>query len=83
MKISPLQMNLHAKSRNGGTPSESAFLLKVFAPDGREILTTQLYLPGISDQIPDAIFDASLLTHGESPDPSGRRHISFDFIVEP
>jgi protocatechuate 3,4-dioxygenase beta subunit len=81
MKISPLQMNLHAKSRNGGTPSESAF--KVFAPDGREILTTQLYLPGISDQIPDAISDASLLTHGESPDPSGRRHISFDFIVEP
>lgn len=57
--------------------------VKVFAPDGGEILTTQLYLPGISDQIPDAIFDASLLARDESPDPSGRRHISFDFVVEP
>jgi protocatechuate 3,4-dioxygenase beta subunit len=57
--------------------------VKVFAPGGREILTTQLYLPGISDQIPDGFFDASLLAHDEPPDPSGRRQFSFDFVVEP
>jgi len=55
--------------------------VKVFANDGREILTTQLYLTGISDQIADAIFDAALLAQDEAPDADGHRHVSFNFVV--
>jgi protocatechuate 3,4-dioxygenase beta subunit len=55
--------------------------IKIFAPDGRELLTTQLYLRGISDQISDGFFDAALLASDEAPDSSGRRHVSFDFVV--
>lgn len=57
--------------------------VKIFASDGRELLTTQLYLRGISDQIPDGIFDPALLANDETPEPDGLRHISFDFVVEP
>jgi len=55
--------------------------VKIFASDGRELLTTQLYLAGISEQIPDSLFNAALLARDEEPDPTGRRHISFDFVV--
>jgi protocatechuate 3,4-dioxygenase beta subunit len=55
--------------------------VKVFAPDGQEMLTTQIYFPGISDQIPDEIFRPDLLAQDLGPDASGRRHVAFDFVV--
>jgi len=55
--------------------------VKVFAPDGREVLTTQIYLPGISDQVPDGIFSPELLARDLPSDVNGRRHVAFDFIV--
>ncbi len=55
--------------------------VKVFAPNGREVLTTQVYFPGISDQIPDGVFRPDLLARDLPPDESGRRHIAFDFVV--
>jgi protocatechuate 3,4-dioxygenase beta subunit len=57
--------------------------VKILTPDGRELLTTQLYLRGVSDQIPDGFFDAALLADDEAPGPDGRRHVSFDFVVDP
>jgi protocatechuate 3,4-dioxygenase beta subunit len=55
--------------------------IKVFAPDGRELLTSQIYLPGLSDQIPDGIFSEELLATDLPPDAEGRRQIEFDIIV--
>jgi virginiamycin B lyase len=55
--------------------------VKVFAPDGQELLTSQIYIRGISDQIPDSIFRSDLLAQDLEPDATGRRHIGFDFIV--
>ncbi|HKZ54625.1 MAG TPA: hypothetical protein VJ123_04025 [Anaerolineales bacterium] len=55
--------------------------VKIFDPAGRELLTTQLYLPGLSELVPDSIFDPALLTSELPPESDGRRHVSFDFIV--
>lgn len=55
--------------------------VKVFAPDGQEVLTTQIYFSGVSDQVPDAIFRTDLLAQDLEPDAGGRRHIAFDFVV--
>jgi protocatechuate 3,4-dioxygenase beta subunit len=55
--------------------------VKIFAPDGREVLTTQIYFSGVSDQIPDGIFRPDLLARDLGPDASGRRHVAFDFVV--
>jgi protocatechuate 3,4-dioxygenase beta subunit len=57
--------------------------VKIFGPDGEELLTTQLYLRGISDLTPDGFFDARLLASDEETEPDGRRHVSFDFVVQP
>ncbi len=62
----------------GRTPHMHVML---FAPDGAELLTTQLYLTGVSDQIPDGLFDSRLLVHDEPADSLGRRHVSFDFVL--
>jgi protocatechuate 3,4-dioxygenase beta subunit len=55
--------------------------VKVFATDGRELLTSQIYFPGISDQIPDGIFRPDLLAQNLEPDANGRQQMAFDFIV--
>jgi len=55
--------------------------VKIFDPAGRELLTTQLYLPGLSELVPDSIFDPALLATELPPESDGRRHVSFDFIV--
>lgn len=56
--------------------------VKVFGPDGSEWLTTQLYLAGISDQVPDGIYNAALLTRDLEPDAEGRKQVAFDFVVQ-
>ncbi|OGT27472.1 MAG: hypothetical protein A2Z17_02510 [Gammaproteobacteria bacterium RBG_16_66_13] len=55
--------------------------VKVFGPDGGELLTTQIYLRGVSEQIQDGIFNEGLLAEDLPPDADGRRRIAFDFIV--
>lgn len=55
--------------------------VKVFAPDGWEVLTTQIYFAGISDQIPDGIFRADLLARDIQPDANRRRQVAFDFVL--
>jgi protocatechuate 3,4-dioxygenase beta subunit len=55
--------------------------VKLFAPDGRELLTTQIYFSGISDQVPDGIFRSDLLARDLEPDANGQRRIAFDFVV--
>ena len=55
--------------------------VKVFLPDGTEALTSQIYFPGISDQIPDRIFRADLLAEELEPDAARQRHLGFDFVV--
>ncbi len=56
--------------------------VKIFAPDGGELLTTQLYIPGVSDQTPDGIggFRPDLLVQ-ELPSADGWRQMAFDFVV--
>jgi protocatechuate 3,4-dioxygenase beta subunit len=56
--------------------------VKVFGPDGRELITTQIYLVGISDQVADSIYDPALLAQDLEPDADGRRRVAFDFIVQ-
>ena len=55
--------------------------VKVFAPGGEEWLTTQIYLPGISDQIADGIYRADLLAEKLAPDENGRQQARFNFIL--
>jgi protocatechuate 3,4-dioxygenase beta subunit len=55
--------------------------IKVFGPDGGELLTTQVYLPGLSEQVADSIFSEELVARDLPPDAEGRRQIEFDFIV--
>jgi len=57
--------------------------VKIFSSEGRELLTTQLYIAGVSDQIPDGLFDSRLLARDEPADRAGRRHVSFDFVILP
>jgi len=57
--------------------------VKVFDPGGRELMTTQIYLIGVSDQIADSIFDPRLLARDLPADAEGRRVVAFDIIVQP
>jgi len=67
----------------GEYPGRTAHIhVKLFAPDGTELLTTQLYIPGVSEQVPDGIgaFILELLAQDVSSE-DGRRHVIFDFVV--
>jgi protocatechuate 3,4-dioxygenase beta subunit len=55
--------------------------VKVLAPDGRELLTTQIYIPGVSDRSPDGIFSPELLAQDLEPSADGRRRLGFNFVV--
>lgn len=55
--------------------------VKVFAPGGEEWLTTQIYLPGISDQIADGIYREDLLAENLEPTKNGQLQVGFNFIV--
>jgi protocatechuate 3,4-dioxygenase beta subunit len=55
--------------------------VKLFTPDGQEMLTSQIYIPGISDQVPDGIFRPDLLATDLKAEPDGRQHVAFDFVV--
>jgi protocatechuate 3,4-dioxygenase beta subunit len=55
--------------------------VKVFAPDGRELLTTQLYFPG-SENSADVRAAPDLLVTYLEPDDSGERRVVFNFIVQ-
>ena len=54
--------------------------VKVFAPDGRELLTTQLYLPGTEGSA-DVRAAPDLLIAYTGQDENGRQLAPFDFIV--
>lgn len=54
--------------------------VKVFAPDGRELLTSQLYFPEADGQPPAGV-PASLIPELGEPDEQGRREARFDFVV--
>ena len=56
--------------------------VKVFAPDGSELLTTQIYIPGLSDQTPDRIYDPQLLAQDMEPGVDGRRRLGFNFVLD-
>jgi protocatechuate 3,4-dioxygenase beta subunit len=55
--------------------------VKLFAPDGRELLTTQLYFPG-SESSADVQDSPNLLVTYLEPDLNGRRQILFNFVVQ-
>ncbi len=55
--------------------------VKVFAPGDKEWLTTQIYLPGISDQITDGIYRADLLAENLEPAETGQQRVGFNFIL--
>jgi protocatechuate 3,4-dioxygenase beta subunit len=66
----------------GEYPGRTAHIhVKVFAPDGRELLTTQIYIPGVSDRSPDGIFSPELLAQDLEPSADGRRCLGFNFVV--
>lgn len=56
--------------------------VKVFAPDGSELLTTQIYIPGLSDQTPDRIYDPQLLAQDMELGVDGRRRLGFNFVLD-
>jgi len=53
---------------------------KVFAPDGRELLITQLYFAG-SENSEDVRRAPSLLAPYLGPDATGRQQVLFNFVV--
>jgi protocatechuate 3,4-dioxygenase beta subunit len=55
--------------------------VKVFAPEGAELLTSQIYLPGISDQVPDGIYDPALLAENLGATADGEPHYGFNFVI--
>ena len=55
--------------------------VKLFGPDGSELLTSQIYFAGISDQVADGIFQADLLAQDMEPDENGRKQVAFDFVI--
>ena len=57
--------------------------VKVFSPDGRERLTTQIYLTGVSEQVADSIFLPDLPASDLPSDSEGRRVVAFDIVVAP
>ena len=54
--------------------------VKVFAPDGRELLTTQLYFSG-GENSADVRSAPDLLVSTLGPDADGRQQAQFDFVV--
>jgi len=54
--------------------------VKVFAPDGRELLTTQLYFPGSEDS-PDVQTAPDLLVSYQGLDEQSRQQVLFNFVV--
>jgi protocatechuate 3,4-dioxygenase beta subunit len=55
--------------------------VKVFAPDGRELLTTQLYFPG-SENSPDVQAAPDLLVVYQGMDDQGLQQVLFNFVVQ-
>ena len=54
---------------------------KIFAPDGRELLTTQLYITASQETAGDRE-TSSLLVPYLGLDGSGRQQVRFDFVVD-
>jgi protocatechuate 3,4-dioxygenase beta subunit len=54
--------------------------VKVFAPDGRELLTTQMYFPG-SQGSPDVLNSPDLLVAYAGADENGRKLVIFNFVL--
>ncbi len=55
--------------------------VKVFAADGRELLTTQMYFPG-SEQSGDVRAAPDLLATYAEPQEGDRAEVLFDFVVQ-
>jgi protocatechuate 3,4-dioxygenase beta subunit len=55
--------------------------VKVFAPDGRELLTTQMYFPG-SEGSADVQAAPALLVTYLGPDQNGRQQVIFNFVIQ-
>ena len=55
--------------------------VKVFDPDGTELLTTQLYFPG-SENSADVNAAPDLLVSYLEPDENGRNRVLFNFVVQ-
>jgi protocatechuate 3,4-dioxygenase beta subunit len=55
--------------------------VKVFAPDGRELLTTQLYFPGSEDSS-DVQAAPDLLVSYQGVDDQARQQVFFNFVVQ-
>jgi protocatechuate 3,4-dioxygenase beta subunit len=55
--------------------------VKVFDPDGTELLTTQLYFPG-SENSADVNAAPDLLVSYLEPDENGRQRVLFNFLVQ-
>lgn len=65
----------------GQYPGRPAHIhLKIFRPDGREALTSQLYIPGISEEVPDGAFDRALLVKLVAAEGDIQQGF-FDFVV--
>jgi len=55
--------------------------VKVFDPDGRELLTTQMYFPG-SEGSQDVLVAPDLLITYQGLDERGRQQVNFNFVVQ-
>ncbi|MGD9048589.1 MAG: dioxygenase [Anaerolineae bacterium] len=55
--------------------------VKVFAPDGRELLTTQIYFAG-SENSTEVTSSPELFANYLDPEQSGRLRVLFNFVVE-
>lgn len=55
--------------------------VKVFAPDGRELLTTQMYFSG-SEESPDVTASPDLLVEYLEPDGDGLKQALFNFKIQ-
>jgi protocatechuate 3,4-dioxygenase beta subunit len=55
--------------------------VKLFAADGQELLTTQMYFPG-SEGSADVLNSPDLLATYLGPDAEGRQQVLFNFIVQ-
>lgn len=55
--------------------------VKVFAPDGRELLTTQIYFSG-SENSAEVTSSPELFANYLEPDQDGRLRVLFNFVVE-
>ena len=55
--------------------------VKLFSPDGRELLTTQMYFQG-SESSPNVLNAPDLLATYLAPDSAGHQRVLFNFIVQ-